>query len=275
MWVTKQSGFRHSQTDLFVSFRAANATTVSTPENPHVDQFLVFSSQDFQTKFSILNRKIDELEQLVTKRSRPTFDTNSLILLDHDIRTLTAEITTRIGQLRSEIKRPINPKTKEDASLLLNFQQSNCIRLGNIVKKFRLLQASKKGENMDANNDMDDPIASMYADFEPELTPDQVTLLHRNEEEIRSQNDELARLVTMMNELNELFRDLSLIVFEQGTVLDRIDTKIEVAIQEVESGNEQLRQANNDQKSKCFYVYIGIVAALIITCFLLLIFRHK
>ena len=277
MWVTKQCGFRHSQTDLFVSLRAANAISIRPPENQPVDQFLLYSSQDLSTKFSLLDRKIDELEQLFSKRSRPTFDSNSLELIDHDIRTLTAEITSRISQIRTDIKKPIKTKNKDEATLLLNLQQSSCIRLGQFVQKFRNLQASKKMEGAIMNDDDDnnDPISSMYADFEPQLTPDQMTLLHRNEEELRNQNDEIARLVTMMNELNDLFRDLSLLVFEQGTVLDRIDTKIEVAIQEVESGNQHLNQANEHQKSKCFYVYIGIVAVLIFICLVLLIWKKS
>ena len=278
MWVTKQSGFRHSQTDLFVSLRAANAVSSRPPENPPIDQFLLFASQDLSTKFSILDRKIDELEQLFSKKSRPTFDSNSLELIDHDIRVLTGEITSRISQIRSDIKKPIKTRNKDEASLLLNLQQSSCIRLGQFIQKFRNLQASKKidgGIANDDDDDINDPIASMYADFEPQLTPDQMTLLHRNEEELRNQNDEIARLVTMMNELNDLFRDLSLLVFEQGTVLDRIDTKIEVAIQEVESGNMQLQQANEHQKSKCFYVYIGVVACLILLCLLLLLWKKS
>ena len=278
MWVTKPSGFRHSQTDLFVSLRAANAISMRPPEYPPIDNFLLFSSQDLTTKFTILDRKIDELEQLFSKRSRPTFDSNSLELIDHDIRVLTGEITSRISQIRSDIKKPIKTKNKDEASLLLNLQQSSCIRLGQFIQKFRNLQASKKidgGLGNDEDDEMNDPIATMYADFEPQLTPDQMTLLHRNEEELRNQNDEIARLVTMMNELNDLFRDLSLLVFEQGTVLDRIDTKIEVAIQEVESGNQQLQQANEHQKSKCFYVYIGVVAFLIIICLLLLLWKKS
>ena len=278
MWVTKPSGFRHSQTDLFVSLRAANAISMRPPEYPPIDNFLLFSSQDLTTKFTILDRKIDELEQLFSKRSRPTFDSNSLELIDHDIRVLTGEITSRISQIRSDIKKPIKTKNKDEASLLLNLQQSSCIRLGQFIQKFRNLQASKKidgGLGNDEDDEMNDPIATMYADFEPQLTPDQMTLLHRNEEELRNQNDEIARLVTMMNELNDLFRDLSLLVFEQGTVLDRIDTKIEVAIQEVESGNQQLQQANEHQKSKCFCVYIGVVAFLIIICLLLLLWKKS
>ncbi|EAY15754.1 SNARE domain containing protein [Trichomonas vaginalis G3] len=273
MWVTKQSGFRHILTDQFVSFRAANsASRGPRPTNCQENNYLIQTSEDLSTKFSFLNKKIEELEQLFIKRSKPTFDTNSIELIDHDIRLLTSDISSRISVLRNGIKKPIKTTDNDEAAILLNLQQSQCARLAQVVSKFRNLQANRKGE-AHIENDVDDPISAMYADFEPQLTPDQMTLLHRNEEELRNQNDELARMVTMMNDLNEMFKDLSLLIFEQGTLLDRIDTKIEVAIQQVEKGNQQLTDANNYQKSKCIYIYIATVCALIIICLFVIILK--
>ena len=79
----------------------------------------------------------------------------------------------------------------------------------------------------------------------------------------------------MMNELNSLFRDVSLLIFEQGTVLDRIDTKIELAVQDVERGNEQLERANEYQSSNCFYTYISVLLGLIFVCILIMLFRKR
>lgn len=43
-----------------------------------------------------------------------------------------------------------------------------------------------------------------------------------------------------MNELAELFRNLSTMVVEQGTVLDRIDYNVKEAKSNVDKGNKEL-----------------------------------
>ncbi len=49
----------------------------------------------------------------------------------------------------------------------------------------------------------------------------------------RVRNKEIKNLVNTINDLAVLFKDLSVLVVEQGTILDRIDYNIETAHKDV------------------------------------------
>ncbi|CAL1543414.1 unnamed protein product [Lymnaea stagnalis] len=70
-------------------------------------------------------------------------------------------------------------------------------------------------------------------------------------------------------DVNEIFRELGALVHTQGEVLDTIDSNVEVAYSNVESGNEQLIKAaeyqRKSRKKMCCLVVIFLVIAVVIT----------
>jgi len=74
------------------------------------------------------------------------------------------------------------------------------------------------------------------------------------------------RIIESIRELNQIFREMSILVVEQGTVLDRIDYNIEVTHQRVVAGNQELIKANeySSKASKKFWWCFGILLILII-----------
>lgn len=272
MYNSRRSGFRRSHTATVQSVRDRSPAPLlmwdSGVSNP-----VTILSDDVNVKMSVLDRKIADLEQLFEHRRIPTFDNTELELCDHDIQRVTGEISQRISALTSEIKRPINMADHVVVNLLVNLQQCHRLRLGSIVQRFRNLQARQRPANI-PSDERSDPIYEMYADFHPQMSLEQAALMHSTEE-MTAHEDELRGLVVMMNELNTMFRDVSLLIFEQGTVLDRIDTRISVAVEDVERGNEELRAASEHQKSSCFYWYIGCVMGMIGICLLVMIFRIR
>ncbi|OHT06137.1 Syntaxin-41 [Tritrichomonas foetus] len=264
------SGFKNNYTDLFISFR--NQHHSSIPErSKYSDNLITTLSDNINVKLSLLNRKIEELDELFTQRMMPTFDNAVIELCDHNIRQTTSDISRRINNLSLEIKCPISTHDSEIASVLVNLQQCHRLQLSKMVQKFRNLQATKRPNMHTIVDNQGDLISDIYADFSPNESHDSISLIQQNLE--TRQNEDLEQLVSMMNELNSLFRDVSLLIFEQGTVLDRIDTKIEMAIQDVQRGNEQLEQANEYQAHDCFYTYITVLLVLIGICLMIMIFR--
>lgn len=285
---SQRKGFKKNYTDLFLGYRRG-LKIVPRHNTNSKDNIVTALSDNINIQLSILDRKITELSELFVARLRPTFDNAELELCDHNIRQTTNEISNRITSLTTEIKHPINTQDPEVASLLINLQQCHKLRLSSLVQRFRNLQATRRlppslktdsNSNIYQNgpnsqNGTSDLLADFNTGIDVNSDPDSALLSHHNQELEQMRDDDLGQLVTMMNELNSLFRDMSLLIFEQGTMLDRIDTKIELAVQDVQRGNDELEQANEHQSSNCFYYYIFILVGLITICLLIMIFRKR
>ena len=60
---------------------------------------------------------------------------------------------------------------------------------------------------------------------------------------LQKRDNELNEIVRGVNNLQELFKDLRVIVIEQGTILDRIDYNIDVGYNNVSKGKKSLEKA--------------------------------
>ena len=265
-------GFKINHTDIFISLRNQQNQNIESHNNIP-ENILTTVSDNINIKLSLLDRKINELDELFTQRNRPTFDTAEIEMCDHNIKQTTDEIGRKITNISSEIKKVVYTQDPEVATLLINLQQCHKLRLSKLVQKFRNLQATKRPatQRLIENENHNNQISDMYSDFAVSGNDDSSSLLQQNFEE--RQDDELQELVRMMNDLNSLFRDMSLLIYDQGTILDRIDTKIEMAVQEVERGNRELETANEHQSNQCFYTYIGALVIMIAICLLIMIYR--
>ena len=75
-----------------------------------------------------------------------------------------------------------------------------------------------------------------------------------------------------MNQLSDLFRDVSNLVIEQGTVLDRIDFHVKDAQARIQSGNKELQKIiDADNNPRVRAAQICLVNWIIIMTFVLLL----
>ena len=80
----------------------------------------------------------------------------------------------------------------------------------------------------------------------------------------------------MLNSINDLaatYKDLQLLVHEQGTILDRIDYNIEVASTSIEIGKKNLIQAEKHMKKNCAKKAILVIMVIDFILAILLIFK--
>ena len=83
---------------------------------------------------------------------------------------------------------------------------------------------------------------------------------------------EIESIVHQMNQLSDLFRDVSNLVVEQGTVLDRIDFHIQDARGQIMKGNKELQKimdVENNMRVKA--VQICLINWIVILTFVLLL----
>ena len=69
---------------------------------------------------------------------------------------------------------------------------------------------------------------------------------------LQERDKEVDNIVKGVNTLHEMFKDMNVLVNEQGTILDRIDYNIEIGFDNVVKGKKKIKAANESRKGSCF-----------------------
>ncbi|XP_061192591.1 syntaxin-7-like isoform X1 [Saccostrea echinata] len=87
-------------------------------------------------------------------------------------------------------------------------------------------------------------------------------------EMLREREDAIKQLESDITDVNQIFKDLGMLVHEQGEMLDSIEANVETTATHVEEGRKQLSQAQNYQskarRKKCICVVILVVVLAVI-----------
>lgn len=87
-------------------------------------------------------------------------------------------------------------------------------------------------------------------------------------DELRVRDEEIGKLANDMIQVNDIFRDLSVIVHTQGDALDNIESNMQMAQHNTNSGLKQLSEAKKHQKRSrkfmCCILALVIVIAIIL-----------
>ena len=70
-------------------------------------------------------------------------------------------------------------------------------------------------------------------------------MLEDNTATINEREKEIKQIAKSIVELNEVFKEMSVLVIDQGTVLDRIDYNVEQVTESVERGFQQLKKVRS------------------------------
>merc|ERR1712083_1045252 len=81
-------------------------------------------------------------------------------------------------------------------------------------------------------------------------------------------NEEICQIASSISDLNTIFKELAVLVIDQGSILDRIDYNIDQAVHKSQEANDQLRRAERAQKNnramKCIFLLVIINVVLIL-----------
>ena len=92
--------------------------------------------------------------------------------------------------------------------------------------------------------------------------------------QIKQRNECIDSLLSSINELTSIFKDLQTVVQEQGTILDRIDYNIDIAMDNTKKAYGHINEANKLQKQSCFRNTVLIILVIIFVEFILLINKY-
>jgi len=132
-----------------------------------------------------------------------------------------------------------------------NIQASLASRLQQLSFEFKRNQrdylTNLRGSEM--NSEQDDPFTWDSNRIETSLSSALINDVDFSHGMALQREEELRNLLRSIEELNSIFKDISILVIEQGTILDRIDYNIEMADHNVTHAAEVLVNVHEKAKS--------------------------
>ena len=165
-----------------------------------------------------------------------------------------------------------------------NMSQNILTELNTFSKKFKFNQEiySQKCKELvleeDGNNtfEMND-LSTNNSDFNENPNDNDAgqNFLMKDEPDqlLQKRENELNDIVYRVNNLQQLFKDLHVIVIEQGSILDRIDYNIDVGFSNVSKGKQKIVKADEHHKGNCFRNVILFLSMCIFVESILILFK--
>jgi syntaxin 16 len=148
----------------------------------------------------------------------------------------------------------------------VTFRQSQRRYLAEVQnqKSGGLAPASKFGIDFDNDNAIGGS-GTASNDF---FTTQQLAVVDDLTMAVQSRDQEIVKIAQSIEELGSIFKELAVLVIDQGTILDRIDYNMEAVVEHTKTGIKQLEKAEKSQKNAR---PLRCIICLSITIFILLV----
>ncbi|KAG7970968.1 hypothetical protein I3843_07G111500 [Carya illinoinensis] len=195
------------------------------------------------------------------------------------IEALTLEITDILRRSGKRLQKLSSSGSAEDSNVRKNVQRSLATDLQNLSMDLRRkqstylkrLQKQKEGpEGVDLEMNFSGNKSRLEDDEfdDMSLNEHQMHKLKKSEQFTVEREREINQVMQSVNELAQIMKDLSVLVIDQGTIVDRIDYNIQTVAVSVEEGLKQLQKAERTQKKGGM---VRCATVLVIMCFVLLV----
>ncbi|CAN7107760.1 unnamed protein product [Brassica rapa subsp. narinosa] len=232
-------------------------------------------SEEISVNIQRARTKMAELGKAHAKALMPSFGDGKED--QHQIESLTQEVTFLLRKSEKQLQRLSKGGPSEDSSVRKNVQRSLATDLQQLSMELRKKQSTylkrlrlqkEDGGDLEMNlngsssraedDDFDDILFSEH----------QMSKIKKSEEISVEREKEIQQVVESVNELAQIMKDLSALVIDQGTIVDRIDYNIQNVSSTVEDGLKQLQKAERTQRSGGM---VKCASVLVILCFIMLV----
>ncbi|KAM9981656.1 hypothetical protein ACTFIY_003971 [Dictyostelium cf. discoideum] len=274
-----------------------NKNGASIDTSPKLQQLNVIPAwmqriNDIDINLSKIHSQIEKLKGYQDKNLLPDMSMEDQSDLERSIEITTAE-TTRLFHKTHDMIINIGDKgtveTAEDIKIKKNAQQSKLAKLQSLSVLFRRKQNNYlKALEKRSNSFSDFYNKNGFAKEEEEegnqllqeifdFTNEQKQIVKLMEIEITSRDKEIKNLLKSINDLSQLFKDISLLVDQQGTLLDRIDYNLnETESMLIEANHEIIitNKIHKEYRSRLciLLVLVALVVAMIFIFILKMVF---
>lgn len=245
--------------------------------------FWVDKIQKVENDISKIQLKMRDLASLHTSRLMVNFESDEQ-KQEQEINLITQDITALFRNAEGMLK---HFTTGPDDSLVsvsertirTNIQRNMAKKLQGLSFSFRAsqkeylkrLQSQKSGSGSQAFEFLE---SKQKSDFDYGFSSAQLLVAEELEEIANQRDAEITRIAKSIEELAQIFKELAVLVIDQGTILDRIDFNMENAVEHAKTGITQLEKAEASQKSAMSFRCIVVLVFLIAVMVIILILKH-
>ncbi|OAY42371.1 syntaxin-43 isoform X2 [Manihot esculenta] len=234
-------------------------------------------SEEIAANVQRARSKMTELARAHAKALMPSFGDGKED--QRMIEALTHEITDLIKKSEKKLQRLSAAGPSEDSNVRKNVQRSLATDLQNLsmelrkkqstyLKRLRQQKEGQDGVDLEMNlNGSRSGIDDDNLDYMV-FNERQMAKLKKSEAFTAEREREIQQVVESVNELAQIMKDLSVLVIDQGTIVDRIDYNIQNVATTVEEGLKQLQKAERTQKQGGM---VMCATVLVIMCFIMLV----
>ncbi|CAL9057953.1 syntaxin-43-like isoform X1 [Musa acuminata AAA Group] len=239
-------------------------------------------SEEIAADMQRARTKMSELVKAHAKALMPSFGDDKED--QHAIKLLTYEITDVLKRSEKRLQKLSSSDPSEDSNVRKNVQRSLATDLQNLSMEFRKKQSSylKRLQQQQEGQDGVD-LEMNHNGIRHEIEEDdfrdvgfndiQMSALKRSEVFTREREREIVQVVESVNELAQIMKDLSVLVIDQGTIVDRIDYNVQNVASSVEEGYKQLEKAERTQRKGGMVMCATVLVILIFIMLVLLILK--
>ena len=248
-------------------------------------------SEEATSDIQRIREKLKELSAAHAKALLPNFD--DMGTDDHVVEVVTQETTRLFKRCEARLQRlgaGIERRSPDDERVVKNVQRRLATELQRLSQVFRkaqkeylqrLKQQQDRGPGgagvddvfrldavgLSTSGDAGWGDASRDRDaYDPGFTDVQLQRVDRGETMSFERDQEVMKILESVNDLAGVMKDLSVLIIDQGSVLDRIDYNCEQVAVTVEEGRKQLVKAETHQKNSrmitCIYFLIVMIVVM-------------
>ena len=226
--------------------------------------------KDFDVEFN----KLKEEQQ---KRIVPNFNETESKLINQNIHMISNKMTQKLQKCKQLTKELKNLLVNTDINENVKFNMYHNL-LNRLAETSRALQINEEMQiqKYQEFNTVEDSFFHSCNNYDSIETTQTQNFNSNNPKKLdvaKERNKELDLMVKTVNDLKEIFQEVSDMIISQGTILDRIDYNLYQSRYNVRRGNREMEETHERLKSGCLRRINTILIIIIFVMSLLLVFK--
>mmetsp|Transcript_64064 Transcript_64064/g.152787 ORF Transcript_64064/g.152787 Transcript_64064/m.152787 type:complete len:305 (+) Transcript_64064:73-987(+) len=237
------------------------------------------AAEDARQDLRTLKEKLVQLTKIQQKRLLKVFEDDGKP--DKEVDAMSSQINDLIRHcekcMMNVKKQGASAQSREERDFRENVQRSIATQLQQLSQQYRQAQKDYLAEIRKRQRGAWDDGPSNGGKGGVDLGFNEAQLFELETMEVNAQqrSEEICQIASSINDLNTVFKELAVLVIDQGSILDRIDYNIEQVVDQSKEANVQLQKAEKSQKSNRATKCMLLLTVLNVILILILIGRHK